>query len=230
MSQTPWKYSRRHPSCVDCEREFADGEAHFSVLRVDEEAALLRDDVCASCWNDEREASGDLWWRTHRHIERKAGLQVDMEALDHVFHQLADRKEERFRELRYVLCLLLMRKRRLILGRATRRRGGEFLLVRRPRRKEEIEVEVFDLGAERLDQVRAMLQSLFEGEGLTEEGALAGEGGESSEGESEAGGPGQDGGGPEVTDGSEPEGGGDSEAVAVASEPDDAERDAGATS
>lgn len=170
MSQSAWKYSRRHPACVACETEFADGDAHYSMLRVDDEANLVRDDVCTGCWTDEREGSGELWWRTRRHIERKAGLQVDMEALDHVFHQLADKEEERFRELRYVLCLLLMRKRRLILGRATRRRGSEYLLVRRPRRKEEIEVEVFDLGTERLDQVRAMLQRLFEGEGLTADG------------------------------------------------------------
>ncbi|MEO0651005.1 MAG: hypothetical protein AAFZ65_10030, partial [Planctomycetota bacterium] len=136
-------------------------------------AELHRTDVCIRCW-DARDADArpELWWRARRQPAAKQGLAIDMEGLEAVFHQLADNQNERHRELRYVLCLLLMRKRRLLMNRAVRRKGGEFLLVRRPRRKDEIEVEVFDLSSDRLDEIRAGLQRLFEGEGLEDPAAI----------------------------------------------------------
>jgi hypothetical protein len=189
MSQASWSYGRRHPSCVDCEREFVDGEAHFSLLEISAEADLARVDVCEACWGRRSPEEGSIWWRARRREAKKQGLAIDMEALEAIFHQLADKTEERHRELRYVLCLLLMRKRRLLMNRAVRRSGGEFLLVRRPRRKDEIAVEVFDLAADRLDEIRSSLQRLFEGEGLDPEalGGDAAEGGDADCGGDEAG-------------------------------------------
>ena len=176
MSQGNWKYGRRHPACADCEREFDEGEAHFSYLQVSEEAELDRVDVCLTCWDAREDEPPELWWRSRRHPARKQGLAIDMEGLEAVFHQLASLESERHRELRYVLCLLLMRKRRLLMNRALRRKGGEYLLVRRPRRKEDIEVEVFDLSADRLDEIRVGLQRLFEGEGIDGPGEASGSG------------------------------------------------------
>lgn len=164
MADGNWKYGRRQPACPDCEREFEDGEAHLSFLTVDEEAQLERVDLCEACWKARGDEQPEIWWRARRRIAERRGLAVDMEALEAVFHQLGGREEESHRELRYVLCLLLMRKRRVLMNRAIRRKDGEFMLVRRPRRKEDIEVEVFDLAPERMDSIRVGLQRLFEGE------------------------------------------------------------------
>lgn len=81
---------------------------------------------------------------------------------------------ERLERLRYLLALLLIRKRRLMLVRAVRRGDGEALVLRRPRRTEQIEVRAFDLEPEQMDAVRAELQRLFEGEAL--DGGEVGEG------------------------------------------------------
>jgi TorA maturation chaperone TorD len=90
-------------------------------------------------------------------------LQVDWDVLERIFGVLGTREEGHFAELRYLLALLLVRKRRLLLVRATRVEQGEALVLRKPRRQEEQIVRAFDLPAERMDELRAELQKLFEG-------------------------------------------------------------------
>ena len=171
-----WKLGRRHAACVSCEREFEDGESHFSELLVDGES-IERSDRCSRCWDEllERESdagahdpTGRLWWRARRRVERKAGLAVDLEGLEQVFHLLGSRSETKPLELRYLIALLLLRKRRLFLVRAVVRQGSELLILRRPRRTEELPVQVFEFSPERMEELRGELAKLFEGAGLEE--------------------------------------------------------------
>jgi hypothetical protein len=64
--------------------------------------------------------------------------------------------------LRYVLCLILMRKRRLKIDRVGRSERGEVLVVSRPRRQEAHEVDVYDFSPEKIDELRGRLQDVFE--------------------------------------------------------------------
>lgn len=73
---------------------------------------------------------------------------------------------ERLLELRYLICLVLLRKRRLKVTKVARSyRGevGEFFLVKRPRRQEELAVRVFDFDADKIASLREDLQRIFEG-------------------------------------------------------------------
>lgn len=176
-----WKLGRRHPACLRCQRPFGEGEAHYSVLASSADS-LERLDLCHACWPAEQSsgAVGRAWWRARRPLGQRRGLAVDLEGLEALFHALAEAPEERLRELRYVLCLLLLRKRRLFLVRATMRalpgseQRGEFLVVRRPRRKEEeFLVQVYDLAADRMESLRSDLERLFEGAGLEDLAAQA---------------------------------------------------------
>lgn len=131
-------------------------------------------------------AAGDrntlLWWRATRRIVETKRMQVDMEGLERVFLLLEGREEEHLEELRYLLCLLLVRKRRLMLGRALVQGEREYLVVRRPRRQEELKVRVFDFQPERMEELRDDLERLFEGEGLSEGSDEDGGGGADAEG------------------------------------------------
>ena len=163
-----WKIHRKDESCTRCERTFEEGEALFSVLRISGEG-LSRDDLCRTCFPaGEDEGTGEdlIWWRTRRRPQARRGLAVDFEAVEGLFLALGGREEEQLRELRYLLALLLMRKRRLKLIRVKRRADGELMIVRRPRRKEELEVFVFDLTPERAEELRGQLEGLFEGAGI----------------------------------------------------------------
>lgn len=103
------------------------------------------------------------WWAGRFRAERKLALQLDLESLERLFLDLADREERLLRELRYLVTLLLMRKRRLKLIGVRRGRQGEAMLVRRPRRQESLEVFVCDLDSERMGLLRERLQDLLDG-------------------------------------------------------------------
>ena len=84
--------------------------------------------------------------------------------IERLFFQLEGRAEDKIRELRYLLCLMLMRKRRLKLVKVQRGKEGEAMLVRQPRRKQEWRVFVYDFEPERIEVLRGELASLLDGE------------------------------------------------------------------
>lgn len=164
-----WKIRRRHGECSRCLAAFEDGQRLASLLRVDEEELLVREDLCEVCWK-EGDSSGYLfWWFTHHHAARARTVQLDLPSIERLFLELEGREERSLRELRYLLCLLLMRKKRVKLVRVLRGKEGERLVLRRPRRQEELVVHVFEFSPEKLDELRARLQEVLDGAGPLEE-------------------------------------------------------------
>jgi hypothetical protein len=156
-----WKLQRRQDACSGCRRAYVSDERHVSSLAIvgDE---VVRDDTCVACW-DRRARSDDVFHWFTRHRRDRGRLHLDLAALEQLFLQLEKRSEPKLREMRYVLSLLLMRKRRLRLVRVVRGGGGEALIVKRPRRPETFEVPVFDFAPERIEEVRSELVRSFEG-------------------------------------------------------------------
>ena len=68
----------------------------------------------------------------------------------------------------FYAALRARHERRLMLGRALVQGDREYLVVRRPRRQEELRVRVFDFQPERMEELRDDLERLFEGEGLSD--------------------------------------------------------------
>lgn len=158
-----WKFRRRQGWCSACETRFAEGDRHVSALLIQGED-LCREDHCLVCFG-KRSGLDDLFFWYTRHHEKKRAFALDLSTLEHLFLQLEGRVEPRVRELRYVLCLLLMRKRRLKLDRVLRgaEGEGESMLCHRPRRKEALRVFVFDFTPERMQALRGDLVGLLEG-------------------------------------------------------------------
>ncbi len=160
-----WRIHRREARCTRCERPFQESEPFFSLLFLEGDR-LRREDRCPACFEEPR-AEGDLvFWRTRHQVDGRARFAVDFEAIEELFLSLEGRSEERLRELRYLLSLLLLRKKRLKLVGVRRNAGGETLCVRRPRRAEEFEVQVFELDSERAQVLKAELARVFEGAGV----------------------------------------------------------------
>lgn len=166
---TTWSISRRTGACAASGRVFEDGERHVSLLRVTE-GVLERVDLSVEAWREEEERiaaeGGDeplLFWTTRHAVEARKTVQLDLDSLDRLFLQLEGRPEREVRELRYVLCLLLMRKRRVKVERVVRKDGEESFLVKRPRDDQRYTVYVYDFEPEQLDALRAQLQAVFDG-------------------------------------------------------------------
>jgi hypothetical protein len=127
---------------------------------------LVRRDLCSGCWQGDEapEREADLFWWLTRHQERVSrSVSLDLDSLELLFLQLEGNGERPVRELRYVLCLLLMRKRRIKVERVLRDDEGESFLVKRPRRDERYKVYVYDFDAERMAEIRDELQAIFDG-------------------------------------------------------------------
>ncbi len=163
-----WKIRRRQGECSACDHVFADGERHASVLRVDGEE-LQRGDLCDTCWKAHDGEEDLIWWFTRHEVDKKRTVALDLATMERLFLELEGKGGPALQEVRYLLCLLLMRKRRLKLERVKRAKDGELLIMRRPRRKELHEVQVFDFDAERMDELRGRLQEVLEGASFDEE-------------------------------------------------------------
>ena len=163
-----WKITKKVEGCARCEHGFEEGERHFSLLMFDEEH-LGREDRCGPCFSDDQDLPEDLvFWRTRKRIKPKRGLAVDFDSIEKLFLALEGREEPRLAELRFLLSLLLMRKRRIKMVRVKRTDAGEFMICRRPRRDDVYRVQVFDLTSERAAELKAELERIFEGAGAEE--------------------------------------------------------------
>ncbi|HUX00044.1 MAG: hypothetical protein WBD63_08515 [Phycisphaerae bacterium] len=113
--------------CTTCDRVFAVGEEyHSAVVETEEEARLARRDFCPACWKPDAEGYYSFWKTSIPEPEpkQKSGPRlIDLGRLMQLFERLADAEEPENVRFRYVLALVLMRKRRLRLL-STRRLGG----------------------------------------------------------------------------------------------------------
>ena len=162
-----WRIAKRENVCAGTQEPFEEGQVIYSIL-LWREGMLAREDHNVASFSEVSQRTGDeaplIFWRTRWAEKKKRGLQVDFDTVEALFLALAERTEERLLMLRYLLALLLMRKRRVKLMRVVRRQGVEFLRLKRPRREEELDTQVFDLDPETVQGLREELTGLFEGE------------------------------------------------------------------
>jgi len=156
---------------------------------------IERHDGCQACWDkgafgpsQDEHSPNRFWWSTRHQAQAHKTVSMDMDALQRLFFELEGREEVALREMRYVLCLLLMRKKRVKLERILRGDEGESFIVRRPRSDERYTVEVFDFTPEQMAEIRERLQAIFDGvdgeEGLAR--VAQGEDGEDADSEADA--------------------------------------------
>jgi hypothetical protein len=125
--------SSRH--CRACGRVFQVNEEYYSaVVETAQENLLQRHDFCGPCWKPP-EGGYFSYWKTHVPEPgpdlRRGPRLIDMGRLMELFEHLADSEDVQARRFRYVLALVLMRKRRLKVVESRRLKdGGEELTLR----------------------------------------------------------------------------------------------------
>jgi hypothetical protein len=155
--------------CAATGRDLAPGEECFSVLEV-EGADVVRRDVCREAWTGA--PIGCLsWWKTvvPGPTAKKIKLAPN-EVLLHLFDELADQPEQR--DLRYVLTLMLARRRVLRLDDAASAQSNrhvvanaasarDLMAVYCPKRDTTYEVHVSMPDAVRIDAIQQQLSELL---------------------------------------------------------------------
>ncbi|MGD0389031.1 MAG: hypothetical protein ABSC42_08760 [Tepidisphaeraceae bacterium] len=151
--------AKAEANCRVCGRAIAVGEKLMAALR-ETPAALERVDVCAGCWSGFDKAGLLGFWQTTMHpATAKKNVFVDDDVLCELFERLAETTEPAKVNFRFVLGLILMRKRRIVYE-STRHEGEKEIWSVRFKGREEL----LDLLNPRLDERQVGEVSLQLGE------------------------------------------------------------------
>jgi len=128
MAITDWEIERTTLVCAASGREFAEGEEIYSAL-YEEAGTFVRRDYSTACWPPADVERVFCFWKT-RAPKKSAPARrfVDDEVIMDFFRRLEGREEAQKRNFRYVLALLLMRKK-VLKFREMRREGEDMVMV-----------------------------------------------------------------------------------------------------
>ncbi len=152
--------------CRGCGRELAAGEEFVAVL-LDGGQEFRREDFCAACWQsrpDERAEVFSIWRsRVPPPAEPKKKV-VDAELLVEFFNKLEGHEEPLKVNSRFVLALMLMRKKLLAYeGSSTDEAGREVWTMRFKHDHTQVEVLRPRLSEEEVAAVSSQLGAIFGG-------------------------------------------------------------------
>ena len=123
-----WEITRPNRHCEACGKGFGEEEELFSALR-DHETDFVRQDYCPACWaTREREGFFSFWKTRIPPRDEPPRRFVDDEVLVNFFHRLEGEEEPLKVNFRFVLALLLIRKK-LMTFKSLRREGDSEWLV-----------------------------------------------------------------------------------------------------
>jgi hypothetical protein len=145
--------------CAQSGRELAPGEWYFTAL-VSEGFALKRQDFAAEAWTGPPPECV-AWWKAQipdRQSARKRWAPNDV--MLEFFDELADQPERQ--DMRYVLALLLVRRRVLRVEEEHKEQGGETVSLYCPRRDATYTVAAVTPTPERAEQIQQELARLLQ--------------------------------------------------------------------
>ena len=153
--------------CVRCEKALEPKEAFVATV-VEQDGALVRRDWCLACWEDPaRGDAGELFGQWRSVVPEPAAkrrLFVDDDVLMNFFLRLAGDADASRQAFRFVLTLVLMRKRLLTYLRSRRDEDGREVWLLRQRGGAEHEVVNPELDEERIAEVTEQLGEILEGD------------------------------------------------------------------
>lgn len=146
-------------TCSVSGREIAPGETFYSVL-VRDGAAVKRVDFAADAWTEPPPDAIGWWKSTMVGRDAKKAKLAPSEVLLELFRELQESVERR--ELRYVLTLLLIRRRLLRLEETVEEDdGGETLVLYCARDEQTYRVPVVVPDKTRADEIQTYLAQLL---------------------------------------------------------------------
>jgi hypothetical protein len=107
-----WEIEKPLGHCWGSGKKIEFGEEYFAAL-VETDQEFQRRDFCAEYWQDEKPEVFCYWKTKLPHPDQKKKIFVDDEMLMTFFNRLEQETEQEKMNFRFVLALILMRKRRL---------------------------------------------------------------------------------------------------------------------
>jgi hypothetical protein len=163
-TSTGYEVARPRGQCVVCMTAIEPDQSFMAALK-ETPLGFERQDVCLNCWGAFEKADLVGFWKTQmpRH-EQKRKLFVDDDVLCQLFERLSDASEPAKLNFRFVLGLILMRKRLIVYETSRMDETKEIWQVRFKGKEEQM-----DLLNPRLDESQVQEVSNQLGEILSEE-------------------------------------------------------------
>lgn len=125
--------------CAVTGRELRPGERYYTAL-VEQGSQLLRQDFSQEAWNGPPPGAFSFWTGKVPPPQESAKPRFDDDLLEECFHRLAGQTDQRRINFRYVVALLLIRRKRCKLEQSLTEDGVEKMVLRFQRGGEKHEV------------------------------------------------------------------------------------------
>lgn len=156
-----WEVPKRSNACTACGRPFVDGEALAAYLQADGESYARRDQCLACDPPSDPPPLGT--WRTRAALPSATGPVFDREGLFALLAGLGAASDPQPQRLRFVLALLLWRRKTLKLEDTRNDPDGELWIFRSTRSDDRYEIRRPDLDEGQAEQLSAQLEQLLAG-------------------------------------------------------------------
>ena len=155
-----WDINKPLGQCFGTNRTIDPGEEYVGAL-VRTEEGLQRRDFCAEYWESEKPDVFCYWKTKLPHPDQKKQLFVDDQMLMAFFERLEKETEPEKINFRFVLALILMRKRILKYQQTDIRDGQEFWIMGQVREQTIHEVLNPNLDEAQIQEVSEQLSSIL---------------------------------------------------------------------
>jgi hypothetical protein len=156
-----WEVSKPLGQCSGTGKKIKYGEEYFAAL-VEAEEGLGRRDFCTDYW-EEKSPEVFCYWKTKLPSpDEKKQIFVDEEMLMAFFERLERETEQGKINFRFVLALILMRKRRLKYDSSRTESDKEIWRLRIAGGKETVEVINPHLDEEQIEQLSSQIGQILQ--------------------------------------------------------------------
>ena len=155
-----WPISKSLWRCFGTGRDIKAGEEYFAAL-VQTESGFERRDFSAEYWQQNKPEVFCYWKTRLPDADQKKQIFVDEDMLMAFFERLSDQKEQEKINFRFVLALILMRKRRLKYDSSRTEDGMEIWRLKKTGADEYVDVANPHLGDEQIQQLSGQMGQIL---------------------------------------------------------------------
>ena len=158
-----WEIDKPMGQCSGSGKQIGHGEEYFAAL-VETDAELQRRDFCVEYWESQNPKVYCYWKTKLPEPNQKKQLFVDDQMLMTFFERLEQETQQEKINFRFVLALILMRKRRLKYDSSEIKDGMDIWRLRVVGDKEFAELTNPHLDEEQIEQLSSQLSQILQTE------------------------------------------------------------------
>lgn len=169
MAMIDWNLQTRAHRCQSCDKSFSDEEIYHTLLS-DDRGAYARLDVCETCWAGQySQGSTDRkgfisHWQGVFHAPAPQPEPIQQATAESLLRQLSEKGDPRYLPARYILAVILERKRRLKVKSEIQEEGRRVFIYEHSLTGDIFKIEDPQLQLDQLQEVQREVASLLHGE------------------------------------------------------------------